>query len=243
MAEQVAIVTGASRGLGRAIALRLAADGYAVVANYRESAEAAEALVREIAAIGGRAVAVGADVAGAEGAENLFAATEAAFGGVDVLVNNAGLSITATIAEMEDAVFDRHFAINVRGVFNLLKRGATRLRQGGRIVNLSSTAVAANRPGYGAYVASKAAVEALTRVFAGEMRGRSVTVNAVAPGLVGAGMFLATRTPVQLADMARLSPLERLAEPAEIAAVVAFLVSPQAAWVNGQILRANGGAA
>ncbi|HEY6259288.1 MAG TPA: SDR family oxidoreductase [Xanthobacteraceae bacterium] len=243
MADRVALVTGASRGLGRDIALRLGRDGFATVLNYREQAKAADEVARTIAADGGRAIAVRADVAEPAGAQALFDAAERVFGGVDVLVNNAGLSILAPLAEMDDLVFDQHFAVNVRGVFNMLKRAATRLRPGGRVVNLSSTAVAGNRSGYGAYVASKAAVEALTRTFANELRGRSITVNAVAPGLVGAGMFLATRSAEQLAAMAQISPLERLADPAEIAGVVAFLVGSDGGWVNGQILRANGGAA
>ncbi|MEI9982315.1 MAG: SDR family oxidoreductase [Aliidongia sp.] len=243
MADPVAIVTGASRGLGREIALRLAADGHAVAVNYRERAEEAETVVREIEAAGGQALAIQADIAEAAEAEKLFDAAEAAFGGIDVLVNNAGLSIIAPLAEMPDEVFDRHFAVNTRGVFNMLKRAARRLRPGGRIVNLSSTAGAGNRPGYGAYIASKAAVEALTRGFADELRGRSITVNAVASGLIVSGMFSASRTEAQLAEMARMSPLDRLGTPAEIAAVVALLVGPDGAWVTGQVLRTYGGVA
>src|SRR5262245_44995142 len=238
---KTAIVTGASRGIGAAIAQRLAADGFAVVLNFAGKPEDADAQVSRIRGAGGQATAVRADVSNPEAVEALFDAAEAAFGPVDVLVNNAGIMQLATIAEAGDAFFDRHVAINLKGVFNGMREAAKRLRSGGRIISFSSSVVGLYQPTYGVYAATKAGVEAMTHVLANEMRGRNITVNAVAPGPTATDLFL-TGKPQQVIDhLSRLAPLERLGQPADIAAVVAFLAGPDGAWINGQVLRANGG--
>lgn len=239
----VAIVTGASRGIGAAIAQRLAKDGFAVAINYASSANPANALVAKIEADGGRAIAVRANIAQAADVRGLFDTTIAELGKPNVLVNNAGIMKTATIAEFTDALYDETFDINVRGTLNTMREAAAKLADGGRVINFSTTALALNLPAYGIYNASKAAVEALTRVFAKELRGRNITVNAVAPGPVATELFLQGKTEEQVRHFASLPPLQRLGEPADIAAVVSFLAGPDSGWVNGQTLRANGGLA
>ncbi|TDV28662.1 3-oxoacyl-[acyl-carrier protein] reductase [Paraburkholderia caballeronis] len=239
----VAIVTGASRGIGAAIAERLARDGFAVAINYASSAGAADALVAKIEADGGRAIAVRANVAQPADVRRLFDETAAKLGQPQVLVNNAGIMKTATIADFADALYEETFDINVRGTLNTMREAASKLASGGRVINFSTTALALNLPAYGIYNASKAAVEALTRVFAKELRGRSITVNAVAPGPVATELFLNGKTDEQVRHFASLPPLQRLGEPADIAGVVSFLAGPDGGWVNGQTLRANGGLA
>ena len=241
--SRVALVTGASRGIGAAIAQRLSADGFAVVVNYASSAKEADALVAQLKANGGAAIAVKADVASADEVRAMFDAAEAQLGRVDVLVNNAGVMKTIPIVDATDAHYDQHFDINVRGTFNTLREAAKRLKDGGRIVNLSSTTVAMNLPGYGLYIATKSAVESFTRVFSKELRGRNITVNAVAPGPVATSLFLDGKTDEQIQTFAKMPPLERLGQPDDIAAVVSFLAGPDSGWVNGQVLRANGGLA
>jgi len=239
----VAIVTGASRGIGAAIARRLARDGFAVAVNYAAGAAQAAALVAELKAAGATAIAVQADVSRADDVRRMFEITEQQLGKVDVLVNNAGVLKTVPLADTSDALYDQAFDINVRGTFNTLREAAARLNDGGRIVNFSSTALALNMPGYAVYNATKAAVEAFTQVFAKELRGRGITVNAVAPGPIATSLFLDGKTEEQIQAFARMPPLQRLGQPEDIASVVAFLASPDAGWVNGQILRANGGLA
>jgi 3-oxoacyl-[acyl-carrier protein] reductase len=239
----VAIVTGASRGIGAAIAERLARDGHAVVVNYASSASPAEALVEKIIAAGGRAIAVKADVAKAAQVQHLFDTTAAQLGQPTVLVNNAGIMKNATIAETTDALYDETFDINVRGTLNTMREAAAKLADGGRVINFSTTVLALNLPAYGLYCASKAAVEALTRIFAKELRGRNITVNAVAPGPTATALFLNGKTEEQIRQFANTPPLQRLGQPEDIAAVVSFLAGPDGAWVDGQVLRANGGLA
>jgi len=239
--DRAAIVTGASRGIGAAIAERLAADGFAVAVNYAGRAAEAEALVAKIKAAGGRAFPVRADVSDPVAVARLFDAAQAAFGGVDVLVNNAGVMRLATIADSDDALFDTQVAINLKGVFNTLREAGRRLREGGRIINLSSSVVGLLQPTYGVYAATKAGVEAMTRVMAKELRGRDITVNAVAPGPTATALFLDGKPQAVIDHLAKLAPLERLGQPQDIAAAVAFLAGPDGAWINGQVLRANGG--
>ncbi|AXF07596.1 SDR family oxidoreductase [Paraburkholderia sp. SIMBA_055] len=240
---QIAIVTGASRGIGAAIARRLSNDGFAVVVNYAASSNEAEALVAELKAAGGRAIAVKADVSKAGDVRRMFETAEQQLGKVDVLVNNAGVIQPTPLADTSDELYDRTFDINVRGTFNTLREAAGRMNDGGRIVNFSSTTVALNMPGYAIYSATKAAVETFTHVFAKELRGRNITVNAVAPGPVATSLFFDGKTQEQIQHFAKMPPLERLGQPEDIASVVAFLASSQAGWVNGQVLRANGGLA
>lgn len=238
---RVAIVTGASRGIGAAIARRLAADGQTIVVNYAGSAREAEAVAADIEAAGGRALTHQADISDPAAVARMFAAAEAAFGGVDVLVNNAGIMKLATLAETDDALFDSVMHINVKGTFNTLREAARRLRDGGRVINLSSSLVGLLMPTYGVYAASKAAVEALTAVLMKEMRGRNITVNSVAPGPTATELFLDGKSPELIDRMARMAPLERLGTPEDIANAVAFFAGADGAWVNGQTLRVNGG--
>jgi 3-oxoacyl-[acyl-carrier protein] reductase len=236
-----AIVTGSSRGIGAAIARRLAAEGMAVVINYSGNAAPAEELAGSIQGSGGRALAHRADVADPVAVRTMFDAAEAKFGGIDVLVNNAGIMQLAPLVESDDALVDRHLAINLKGTINTLREAGRRLRGGGRIINFSSSVVGLYQPAYGVYAATKAAVEALTHVFAKELRGRGITVNAVAPGPTATGLFLDGKDQQTIDAIAKMAPLERLGEPEDIAAVVAFLAGPDGGWVNGQVLRANGG--
>ena len=236
-----AIVTGGSRGIGAAIARRLAADGFSVTVNFAGNAGEAEKVVEQIRTAGGKAVAIQGDVSKSDDMRRLFDETEAAFGGVDVLVNNAGIMQLAKFADTDDALFDRHVAVNLKGVFNGMREAAKRLRSGGRIISFSSSVVGLYQPSYGVYAATKAAVEAMTHVLANEMRGRNITVNAVAPGPTATDLFL-TGKPQELVDrISKAAPLERLGQPDDIAAAVAFLAGPDGAWINGQVLRANGG--
>src|SRR5258708_5923135 len=239
--RKVAIVTGASRGIGAAVAERLGRDGFVVVINYSGDAKPAEALAHKIETGGGRALTAKADVSDPAAVRGMFDAAEAAFGGVDVLVNNAGIMKLAKIADSDDALFDQHIAVNLKGTFNTLREAAKRLRDGGRIVNFSTSVVGTKPETYGIYTATKAAIEALTGILAKELRGRSISVNAVAPGPTGTDLFFNGKSPELVERFAKMVPLERLGTPDDIAAAVAFLVSPDGGWINGQVLRANGG--
>jgi len=238
---RVALVTGASRGIGAAIARRLASDGFAVAVNYAGSEAEAHAVAASIEQAGGRAIAVQADVASAAAVKRMFDTIEASLGRIDVLVNNAGVLPYVTIAETSDAVFERTFAINVQGTFNTLRESFTRMNDGGRIVNFSTSVLHMAPPTYGVYVATKAAVEAMSRVFTKELRGRGITCNTVAPGPVATELFLNGKSEAQLDQFAQMAPLGRLGQPDDIGGVVSFLAGPDGAWVNGQVLRANGG--
>ena len=239
--NRVAIVTGASRGIGAAVAERLAADGFTVVINYAGDVKSAEALAKKIEAKGGRALTAKADVSDAGAVRGMFDAAEAAFGGVDVLVNNAGIMKLARIADSDDALFDQQIAINLKGSFNAMREAAKRLRDGGRIVNFSTSVVGIKLETYGVYAATKAAIETMTAILSKEMRGRNITVNAVAPGPVGTELFLHGKSQELIDQMAKMNPLQRLGTPQDIAATVSFLAGPDGGWINGQVLRANGG--
>jgi 3-oxoacyl-[acyl-carrier protein] reductase len=239
--SKIAIVTGASRGIGAAVAERLASEGFTVIVNYSGDAAAAEAQARKIEDKGGRALTAKADVSDPQAVRGMFDAAEAAFGGVDVLVNNAGIMALSSLADTDDAAFERQVDVNLKGTFNTLREAAKRLRDGGRIINFSSSVVGLLQPTYGVYAGTKAAVEAMTSILAKELRGRSITVNAVAPGPTATALFLNGKSQEVVDHLAKLAPLERLGQPADIAAAVAFLAGPDAAWINGQTLRANGG--
>jgi len=239
--NKVAIVTGASRGIGAAVADRLAADGFTVVINYSSDTKSAEALARKIEGRGGLALTAKADISDPNAVRRMFDAAEAAFGGVDVLVNNAGIMKLGKIADSDDAMFDQQIAINLKGSFNAMREAARRLRDGGRIVNFSTSVVGTRLETYGVYVATKAAIEGLTAILAKEMRGRSITVNAVAPGPIATDLFFNGKSQEVIDRLTKMNPLERLGTPEDIAAEVSFLVGPDGSWINGQTLRGNGG--
>jgi 3-oxoacyl-[acyl-carrier protein] reductase len=239
--RKTAIVTGASRGIGRTIALRLAADGFGVVVNFAGNTAKAEEVVNEITSAGGRALAIQADVANPEDVKQLFEKTLKAFGQIDVVVNNAGIMPLSPIAKGDVETFDKVIATNLRGTFLVLAQAAQHVAEGGRIIAFSSSVLAKSFPAYGPYIASKAGVEGLVHVLANELRGHKITVNAVAPGPVATELFLGDKTEEQIAQLSKLAPLERLGEPSDIASVVSFLAGPDGAWVNSQVLRANGG--
>ncbi|MCT8331591.1 SDR family oxidoreductase [Albidovulum sediminis] len=239
--KRVALVTGASRGIGAAISERLGQDGFTVIVTYSGSAAAAQALAAKIEAAGGTARSVQADVADAAAVARLFDTAEAAFGGVDVLVNSAGIMKLSPLADTDDGLVDSLIDVNLKGTVHTLREAAKRLRNGGRIVNLSTSVVGLKLETYGIYAATKAAVETLTGILSKELRGRNITVNAVAPGPTATALFLDGKSPELIERMAKMNPLERLGTPEDIAAAVSFLVGPDGGWINGQVLRANGG--
>ncbi|WP_328647065.1 SDR family oxidoreductase [Amycolatopsis sp. NBC_00348] len=238
---RVAIVTGGSRGIGRQVAERLAADGMAVVVNYAGNRTEADAAVSAITERGGRAIAVKADVADLDAVADLFDTAERTYGGVDVVAHLAGVMTAPTpIADTDFDVLDRVHRTNIRGTFAVAQQAAKRVRDGGAVVLTSTSVLGLNLPGYGVYNATKGAVEAITMILARELRGRDITVNTVAPGPTATALFLDGKDQETIDRMAKQPPLERLGQPGDIAEVVAFLAGP-ARWVNGQVLRANGG--
>ncbi|MFI9106392.1 SDR family oxidoreductase [Streptomyces fildesensis] len=238
--SRVAIVTGGSRGIGRQSAERLAADGFSVVVNYAGNQAEADATVAAITTAGGRAVAFRADVADEVSVSALFDTAERTFGGIDVVVHAAGVMTLAPLVDTDLDALDRMHRTNIRGTFVVDQQAARRLRGGGAIINFSSSVVGLAIPGYTAYAATKGAVEAMTLILARELRGRDITVNAVAPGPTATALFLDGKDEETIARMAAQAPLERLGTPQDIAEVVSFLAGP-ARWVNGQVVRANGG--
>jgi 3-oxoacyl-[acyl-carrier protein] reductase len=239
--NKVAIVTGASRGIGAAVAERLAKDGFAIIVNYSGDTKSADAVVEKIEGRGGHAFAVKADVSDPTAVRAMFDKAEATFGGVDVLINNAGIMKLAKLADSEDALFDQQIAINLKGSFNTMREAAKRIRDGGRIVNFSTSVVGTKLETYGVYAATKSAVETMTAILAKELRGRNVTVNAVAPGPVATELFLTGKSQELIDRIAKMNPMERLGTTQDIASAVAFLVGPDGGWINAQVLRANGG--
>jgi len=240
--NRVAVVTGASRGIGAAIARRLATDGAQVVVNYHRGAEAAAQVVREIEAAGGRAFPVQADMADLEQIRSLFAATMARCGRLDILVNNAGIARFRPLEEIDAADYERQFAVNVRGVLFATQEAARHIgEEGGRIINISSGAATAAPPGTSVYSATKAAVETLTRVHAAELGPRRITVNAISPGLIQTDMLETVIPAEALPAMIASTPLRRLGTPEEIADAVAFLASEEARFITGQVLAVSGG--
>ncbi|MFC0697342.1 SDR family oxidoreductase [Paraburkholderia humisilvae] len=239
--QQAAIVTGGSRGIGQAIAMRLAADGFAVAINYAGNAARAVETVSAIKAVGGNAIAIQGDVSEPRDVKRLFVETAHAFGRFDVVVNSAGIMPMAKMDVDLIKTFDKTITTNLRGAFIVMSQAAAQLNDGGRIIVLSSSVIAKSFRGYGPYIASKAAVEAMVPVLANELRGRAITVNAIAPGPVGTELFLSGKADEQITHLAKLAPLERIGTPDEIASAVSFLAGPDGAWVNAQIIRVNGG--
>jgi 3-oxoacyl-[acyl-carrier protein] reductase len=238
---RVAIVTGGSRGIGRSVVQRLADDGYSIVIGYASNQDEAAAAVAEAAARGAKAIAVAADIGDEEAAASLFDQAEQAYGGIDVVVNAAGVMSLAPLADFDLAVLDRMLHTNIRGTFVVGQQAARRVRPAGAIINFSSSVLGRVLPTYTGYAASKAAVEAMTFILAHELRGRDITVNAVAPGPTATDLFLEGKDEELLGRLASAVPLERLGVPEDIAPVVAFLASPAGHWINGQTVRVNGG--
>ena len=236
-----AIVTGASGGLGSAVTRRLANDGFAIAVNYSGNSGPAQKLVAELKAAGGQAIAVQGDVTDRGDVENLFKQTLATFGGIHVVVHSAGIMPLLPIAAGDIATFDKVIAVNLRGAFLVLAHAARHIASGGRIIAFSSSVLAKSFPTYGPYIASKAGVEGLVHLLANELRGRNITVNAVAPGPVPTELFLKGKTEAQINEFKKMPPLERLGRPEDVAGVVSFLAGPDGGWVNSQVIRANGG--
>lgn len=241
MEQKVAIVTGASSGIGAAIARGLAADGHAVIVNYASNSSEADAVVAEIASAGGTALAVKADVGDSAAVSSMFDVAEDKFGGIDILVNNAGRAIRKPLAEFTDSEFDGVIRTNLYGTFFAMREAARRMREGGRIVNISMSFQGPPIPGYGVYFGSKAAIEQMTAVAARELGAKRITVNAVRPGPTRTPLFLAGKTPEIVAHFEQQIALGRLGEPEDVARVVSFLTGPSGAWIDGQSFGANGG--
>ncbi|MFP1927844.1 SDR family oxidoreductase [Lonsdalea quercina] len=238
---KTALVTGASRGIGRDIALQLAADGFKVVVNYAGNAVDAQDVVDNIHRSGGEALAVQADVSRPEDVERLFHASLEAFGPLHVVVHSAGIMSLAPISPDHLRTFDDVIQVNLRGAFLVLGQAARQVQTGGRIIALTTSVIAKSFPGYGPYIASKAGVEGLVKVLANELRGREITVNAVAPGPVATELFFKGKSDDQIEQLAKSTPLERLGRTEDIARVVAFLAGEDGGWINAQVVRANGG--
>jgi 3-oxoacyl-[acyl-carrier protein] reductase len=239
---RVALVTGGSGGIGKAVALRLAADGFAVGVHYAGNQDRADAVVEQIRADGGSAIAVGGDVADESAMQSAFEDLAEQFGGIDVVVNTAGVMILGPITDYSLDDFDRIVRTNLRGTFVVSQQAAGALREGGAIINFSTSVTRTQFPTYGPYVATKAAVEALSLILARELRGRDITVNTVAPGPTATPLFLEGKSDEAIQGLAKATPLERLGQPHDIAETVAFLAGP-ARWVNGQTVYVNGGLA
>ena len=236
-----AIVTGGSGGIGRVVAKRLASDGFAVAVHYAGNPAKAEAVVTEIKGAGGKALAVQADVAKPADVERLFKQTLEVFGTIDVVVHSAGIMPLLPIAGGDVETFDKVISTNLRGAFVVLAQPAHHVSSGGRIIAFSSSVIAKAFPTYGPYIASKAGVEGLVRVLANELRGRNITVNAVAPGQVETDLFLKGKSDARIDELKKMNPLERLGQPEDMANLVSFLAGPEGGWTNAQVLRANGG--
>lgn len=241
--NKVAIITGSSKGIGKAIATKLAKDGAAVVINYSHSADKANQTVEEIKQQGGNAIAIQADVGKVAEIESLFEQTVDKLGQVDILVNCAGIIINKPLVEITEADFDKIVAVNIKGTYFACQQAVKRMNEGGRIINISSTTTAMMLPTYSAYVATKGAVEQVTRVLAKEVGSRGITVNAVSPGPTDTPLFREGKTEEQIKKFGDMAALGRIGETEDIADVVAFLASDNSRWITGQNIRANGGLA
>ncbi|MCT6815809.1 MAG: SDR family oxidoreductase [Lysinibacillus fusiformis] len=242
MDQRVALVLGGSGGIGRSIVEKLAEEGYAIGIHYSSSKTNAKQLEASIVARGGQAISVGGDVANEIEMSMAFDQVEKAFGSIDVVINTAGIMLLSPIAELDLNDLDRIHRTNIRGTFVVSQLAAQRVNKGGAIINFSTTVTRSQFPNYGAYVASKAAIESISMILARELRGKDITVNTVAPGPTATPLFLNGKDEHQIQHLANAVPLERLGEPNDISEVVAFLAGP-ARWINGQVLFVNGGLA
>jgi 3-oxoacyl-[acyl-carrier protein] reductase len=238
--ERIAIVTGGSRGIGRAISKRLASDGQTVVIAYANNAIEADKTVESIIEEGGNAIAVKADISDEAAVSKLFDITEKDFGGVDIVVNSAGIMELNTIVNFNLDKLDRIIRTNIRGTFVVDQQAARRVRSGGAIINISTSVKKLALPTYAAYAASKGAVDAISLILAKELRGKDITVNAVAPGPTATELFFEGKNAETIDHLAKMNPIERLGTPEDIAEVVSFLAGP-ARWINGQTIYVNGG--
>jgi 3-oxoacyl-[acyl-carrier protein] reductase len=239
--NKVAIVTGSSRGIGAQIAITLAEAGASVVINYYSNQKPADKVVSEIKANGGSAIAMKADISRPEEVKLMFDSAISQFGKINILINNAGSILYKTIQDTTDDDFDKIFSVNVKGTFNTLREAASRLENDGRIINLSSSTTRLMLPTYGAYCATKGAVEQLTRVFSKEVGARNITVNSISPGPINTELFTAGKSEEVINRLASMSAFDRIGEPVDVARIVSFLVSEEASWVTGQNIGANGG--
>jgi 3-oxoacyl-[acyl-carrier protein] reductase len=243
LTHKTAIITGASRGLGKEIALLLAAQGASVVINYAHNSEEAEKVVTQINTSGGRAIAIRADISNTADVTRLFDQTIEQLGKVDIVVNNAGIMITKPVKDTSEDDFDNQFRINVKSVFLTMKEAATKMENNGRIINISSSVTRLMMPGYATYAATKAAVEQMSRVFAKEIGTRGITVNSVSPGPLNTGLFLKGKTPETIQRIAGFSAFNRIGETTDIAPIILFLCGDDAHWITGQNIGCNGGMA
>ncbi|GIO99011.1 3-ketoacyl-ACP reductase [Paenibacillus lautus] len=241
LSGKVAIVTGASRGIGREMAERLAENGAKVVVNYASSPAKAEEVVNAIKQGGGEARAIQADISQVAAIERLFSETIEAYGGIDILVNNAGIMTTKPIAAMTEEDFDQHFAINVKGTYFAIQQAFHHMNSGGRIINFSTSVAGQMFPAYSVYAGTKGAVEQFTRQLAKEFGPKGITINAVAPGPINTELFTVGKSEEQIAGIVSMNSFGRLGEPDDIAGVVLFLASEESKWITGQTLRVNGG--
>lgn len=242
MSKKIAIVSGASRGLGKEIALGLSQQHYIVIISYVKNADSAQDLVKQITDSGGQALAVKADVGHYQEVAALFEQVKSQFGCIDVVINTAGISILKPLQDFSPAEFETVLSTNLTGTFNILNQAAQHIAQGGRILTFSSNVVSSIPVNYGPYAASKAAVEVLSKAFSKELRGKEITVNIISPGPTATDMFLEGKTPEMIESFAQLSPFGRLGTPTDIMNVVSFLLTKEASWINGQVIKINGGA-
>jgi 3-oxoacyl-[acyl-carrier protein] reductase len=238
---KLALVTGASRGIGAEIAKRLARDGWRVIVNYTENKQAAQLVVAEIEALGGQAWIYQTDVSNGLAVSAMFKSIQTSFGTIDLLINNAGIMELKSLAETTEAHVNTLIDVNLKGTINTLREASKYLQHGGKIINFSTSVVNLKLENYAVYAATKAGVEVITAIMAKEMRGRNITVNAIAPGPTATELFLKGKSPELVERMAKMNPLERLGTPEDIAAVVSLLANQDSNWINGQILKANGG--
>ncbi|WP_258831870.1 SDR family oxidoreductase [Peribacillus frigoritolerans] len=239
---RVALVTGGSGGIGHAIVKKLADNGFAVAVHYSGNKLRADTIVNDIVKQGGKAISIGGDVADEKVMHEAFDIVEEKLGGIDVVINTAGIMLLSSIVELNLADLDKMHRTNIRGTFVISQQAARRVRKGGAIINFSTSVTRTQFPTYGAYVASKAAVESMTMILARELRGKDITVNAVAPGPTATPLFLGGKDEQTIDNLSKAAPLERLGTPEDIADTVAYLAT-SGRWINGQVIFSNGGLA